>query len=121
MSARQVSKNLAAKIFDGYGPLSTLSAKIDIAYLFELIDEPVFNDLRALKEIRNIFAHSQEVKFFTGSEILKACQKLSGWEKGCDAKALFDRRLSFCVEQMERKTEVKLMASPHFSRYLSRR
>src|ERR1700730_8813835 len=55
---RPLSNTVAAKIFEGSGALNTFSAKIDVAYLIELIDEEVYGELRAIKDIRNRFAHT---------------------------------------------------------------
>ena len=35
---RELSNTVAARIFDGNGPLHDLASKIDVAYAFELID-----------------------------------------------------------------------------------
>jgi len=37
-----LSNTLAAKIFDGLGPLSQFSAKIEVAYIFRLVDEATY-------------------------------------------------------------------------------
>jgi len=40
------------------GPLSSFSAKIELAFAFRLIDENLYNSLNALREIRNEAAHN---------------------------------------------------------------
>jgi DNA-binding MltR family transcriptional regulator len=79
---RPLSSTVRAKIFDDYGPLSQFSAKIDIAYIFELIDKTTYDDLRAIKDIRNKFAHTTGYVLFSNEQINRECQRLTGWEKG---------------------------------------
>lgn len=45
------------QLFEGLGPLANQTARIEIAFAFNLIGEPVRNDLRHISEIRNRFAH----------------------------------------------------------------
>src|ERR1041384_4735990 len=45
------------KMFKGYGPLATFSAKIDIAYLMNIIPRDWRDILHVVREIRNRFAH----------------------------------------------------------------
>lgn len=64
------------KIFEGFGPLSTLSARIEIAYSLGLFDEAAYNRLNAIKDIRNEFAHSIEPATFESEAIKKLSKKL---------------------------------------------
>ena len=48
---------LASRLFDDYGPLNSLAAKIDLAPPLDLIDVETYTDLRAIQAIRNTFAH----------------------------------------------------------------
>lgn len=59
---RQISGNLEARLFDGYGPLGSFSAKIDFAYALDLLSEKIFDDLKTIKDIRNEFAHPEELE-----------------------------------------------------------
>ncbi|WP_375780840.1 hypothetical protein ACE103_20075 [Bradyrhizobium sp. ma5] len=93
---RPLSNTMRAKIFDGYGPLSQFSAKIDIAYIFELIDKTTYDDLRAIKDIRNKFAHTTSYVLFSNEHIDRECQKLSGWKKDHDNRLLFENRCIAC-------------------------
>jgi len=45
------------RLFEGLGPLANQTARIEIAFAFNLIGEPVRNDLRVINEIRNMFAY----------------------------------------------------------------
>lgn len=53
-----VSKTLMAKVFEGNGPLSTFSSKIDLSYIQGLTSKSQHHDLQVLRRIRNEFAHS---------------------------------------------------------------
>ena len=74
-----LSSRLKERLYHGYGPLNSFSAKIDIAYAFSLIDDEIYNDLRAIKDIRNVFAHSKAVLNFNSPELKPHIQKLTGW------------------------------------------
>jgi hypothetical protein len=87
-----LSKTMTAKIFDGYGHLSQFSAKIDIAYFFGLIDQVTYDDLRAIKDIRNKFAHATATVLFTSESVDRECQRLAGWKIDNDNHALFEER-----------------------------
>jgi DNA-binding MltR family transcriptional regulator len=109
-AGRPLSNAIAVKIFDGYGPLSTFSAKIEVVYLINLIDDIVYNDLKAIKEIRNKFAHTTTAVFFSSPELSKDLQRLTGWQRDCDPKELFDGRCIYCVKQMEAQIDHRIMA-----------
>jgi hypothetical protein len=58
---------LVAKLFEGFGPLSTFSAKIEFAFALGLLPRHVHTDLRTIKKVRNLFAHArmnQTVRIF---------------------------------------------------------
>lgn len=44
-AGRQLSNRTAKAVFGGMGPLSSFSAKIEVGYLFELIDKPTVIDI----------------------------------------------------------------------------
>ena len=53
-----ISKDLQDRMFSGHGPLSTFSAKIDMAYAFDLIQKDTWSKLHKVREVRNTFAHA---------------------------------------------------------------
>ena len=75
------SNNFKHRIFEGYGPLSTFTAKIDMARALEIVDEETYNTLRILKSIRNEVAHpdTESLPNFDGPAIVKECRKLPGY------------------------------------------
>jgi hypothetical protein len=54
---RPLSPDDEERLFEGLGPLANQTARIEIAFAFNLIGAPVCNDLLQINEIRNRFAH----------------------------------------------------------------
>lgn len=110
-AARPLSNTLAAKIFDGLGPLSRFSAKIEVAYIFRLLDEATYKDLLAIKDIRNRFAHTSRFVNFRSEVINTACKRLSGWHKDADNQNLFWEKTKTCIDRMNEKIDALVYAS----------
>ena len=72
-----INKDLREKIFTGYGPLSTFSAKIDIARALGIYDQKTYNALHKIKKIRNMFAHASTPIEFNQQEIADLCRNLT--------------------------------------------
>ena len=106
-----LSNTLATKIFDGLGPLSQFSAKIEVAYIFGLVDEATYKDLLAIKEIRNRFAHTSRFVSFKSEEIKTACQRLSGWRNDADNQNLDWEKTKECVDRMNEKIGILTYAN----------
>jgi hypothetical protein len=53
---RPLDKKLAGRLFKGYGPLSSFSAKIDLAYALKVTTLEIHNELHKIRDIRNAFA-----------------------------------------------------------------
>jgi hypothetical protein len=66
---RTLNRDLKDHLFDGYGPLSTFSAKIDISYALQLIPQDVYKSLKTINKIRNKFAHTRTYLNFDDHEI----------------------------------------------------
>lgn len=66
---RILSREMRDRIFDGYGPLSTFAAKIDIAYALEIIPQEFYDSLRKINKIRVKFAHPKFFLNFQDPEI----------------------------------------------------
>lgn len=97
----KLSSQLNERLFKGYGPMSTFSGKIDVAYAFGLFKEETYNDLRAIKNIRNRFAHTPQVIHFQSSELTPYLQALTGWEKDCTPYMLYSNRINACVDVLK--------------------
>jgi hypothetical protein len=85
-----------AALFDGYGPLSSFFAKIDIGYALGMYDLRHRNEFHIVRSIRNEFAHAMEATTFSTEEIGKKIDKLQLFGGGLAALhpsiALKDRR-----------------------------
>ena len=64
----KASKAIQKALFDSNGPLSTFSAKIKLAYALGFIRKQTFEDLEAVRRIRNDFAHSADDVDFIGHD-----------------------------------------------------
>src|SRR2546429_704647 len=63
-------------LFHGFGPMATFSQRISIAHAVGAIDKGTMDELRALKEIRNHFAHHPRDAKFSDSVLDKYFNKL---------------------------------------------
>jgi hypothetical protein len=63
-------------LFNNYGPFSTFSARIDVAYAFGLINKTLRDDLKIIKDIRNQFSHKYKLNSFSQEPIKKWCKEL---------------------------------------------
>jgi DNA-binding MltR family transcriptional regulator len=66
---RTLSGEMKMRLFEGYGPLSSFSAKIDLSYALQIIDKRMRDDLTIIRKIRNQFAHSMSLVNFASPEI----------------------------------------------------
>lgn len=62
------------QLFGAMKPLSSFSAKILVAFGFNIIDKEIYDDLQTLKLIRNAFAHSRIPIDFKNSAIVEGCK-----------------------------------------------
>lgn len=104
---RPLSKTLYSELFSGYGPLATFSGKIDIAYALRIVDDDLVGDLRAIKAIRNAFAHPDEVVHFESPELTRHFQKLTGWHKSCEVDHLFHERVVACANSLNQHVDAQ--------------
>lgn len=61
------------ELFTGYGPLSSFSARIEIAFALGLLDKKHKGDLRFIRKIRNHFAHHPARASFEMSPVSDWC------------------------------------------------
>jgi hypothetical protein len=73
-----LSNTQRERLFTGFGPLSSFSAKIEVAFAMGVFGEKSRADLMKVKEIRNDFAHNVEGGpwSFGHPEITKICAEL---------------------------------------------
>ncbi len=65
------------ELFERYGPLSTFSARIDIAFALGLITLQMKSDLTYIRKIRNHFAHHIDETSFNMAPAKDLCSNLS--------------------------------------------
>jgi Mannitol repressor len=63
-------------LFFGSGPLSTFSARIQVAYALGLIGKKARHDLNTIREIRNALAHTSTELNFETPEVATLCKGL---------------------------------------------
>jgi hypothetical protein len=83
-----VSNNLARRIFEGFGPLNTFSAKIDISRALGLIDDDTHRELGAVQAIRNAYAHPKERLQFHSAKIEDLAKAFKSWRPDDNAREL---------------------------------
>ena len=59
---RPLDKKMNGRLFKSYGPLSTFSGKIDLAYAMRITTLEIHNELHKIRDIRNAFAHTVSVQ-----------------------------------------------------------
>lgn len=64
------------KVFRGYGPLGSFSARIDIGFLLGLYDKDLHRELHCIRKIRNEFAHDLSPLTFKSKKIRDLCRLL---------------------------------------------
>src|SRR5262245_56223589 len=55
----KLNSEMRNRIFRGNGPLSHLSARIDVAYALDITTDTIHQELHKIREIRNAFAHTK--------------------------------------------------------------
>lgn len=67
----------SGRLLSGYGPLSSLAAKVDVLHALGSLSESEAQDLHRIRRIRNEFAHSFEEKSFSSSPICDHVSQLN--------------------------------------------
>lgn len=65
------------ELFHGFGPFSSFSQRISVAYAFGLIEKKTQDNLKAIKDIRNYFAHTPRDVSFDDKALDKLFDRLS--------------------------------------------
>lgn len=77
---RSLTKKEHARLFRGYGPLSSFAAKTDMAYALRMIPKSMFDALNILRRLRNEIAHSEEMVDLSHYKIKPLFDQLSNLE-----------------------------------------
>ena len=70
------SNSVRERIFKGYAPLSSFSAKIEIGSVIGLFGPKTRCDLNLIRKVRNEFAHFLHPLSFTTPHIARLCEQL---------------------------------------------
>jgi hypothetical protein len=115
-AGRTLSNKQAKDIFGGMGPLHSFSGKIEIAYLFELIDQSVRDDLQLIKSIRNKFAHTTRYVFFESPHVDQDCRRLSNWSDDISNEEVFRtcalERINIIKSKIDHLLLIKALKAP---------
>ena len=76
-----VDTNSVDQLFNGYAPLATFAAKIEVAFALGLLPVHVHKDLKVVKKLRNIFAHEPDALNFESSRISDICSNFHKLER----------------------------------------
>lgn len=76
-STAQVSARFIRELFGSHGPLSTFSAKIDLAFAYGLISAADQEDLHRIRALRNAAAHTTAAFSFALTECQASVAKLT--------------------------------------------
>jgi hypothetical protein len=99
---RPLSKSLERQLFEGYGPHSSLSSRIDIAFALGIVPRESRDDMNTIRGIRNAFAHSKKILHFTDPEIAERCRKLRAWDASkTDLQAVYMESLKEIIAFLE--------------------
>jgi DNA-binding MltR family transcriptional regulator len=82
MKMGRLDNKLRKKLFTGYGPLSSFSARIDIAYALGLLSKDIAKEAHIIRGIRNVFAHATKQVNIDSPGIKEECEKLSTYKSG---------------------------------------
>ena len=106
------SNNFKNRVFAGYGPLSTFTAKIDMARALEIVDEETYNTLRILKGIRNVVAHpdTEFLPNFDGPAIVEECRKLPGYVDDANCFRLFIDTTASIIVSIDDSEDAKTLS-----------
>lgn len=73
----QLSRDDSDKLFSGYAPLASMSAKTLIAFALGIIGKKTRQNLQTLRAVRNAFAHARAPLTFDTIEVAAACKHLN--------------------------------------------
>src|SRR5205807_1537995 len=91
---RPLSGEMKKRLFDGYGPLSSFAAKIDLSYALQIINKAQYDDLTVIRRIRNQFAHAMPLINFDSPEIRAHFKSFNTVQEGeTDYRAFYLRKL----------------------------
>jgi DNA-binding MltR family transcriptional regulator len=96
-----LSNTTTADLFEGYGPLASFSAKIDVAFALGVISKETRGQLLLIKRIRNAFAHTTDYLDFNSPAIVDICSNLPGFKEATDIATFYITVLKRIEDEIE--------------------
>jgi len=98
---RPISEKFKERIFENYGPVSSLASRMDLAWALSVIDDDIFADLKVIKALRNEFAHPKGRLLHLETEaITKILKTFKGYDKSKTPGKNFLLRSAVCLEAL---------------------
>ena len=81
-SFRTLTADEKQRMFDGSsnGILGTMSSKIRVAFAMRLIEKEIYDDLKLINDIRNVFAHTLHEINFSHDLVKQDCENLKSYK-----------------------------------------
>ena len=76
IAKKLVDDKAVAKLFEGFGPLSTFNAKIEFAFAIGLLPRHVYTDLRSIRKFATCLRTNRRVRVFLTEPIKDLCANL---------------------------------------------
>ena len=99
-----LSRDIKDRTFDGYGPPSNFSAKIDISYALGIFPREFYDALRKINRVRVKFAHSIKVLTFQDPEISAIIDSIPRLDL-----TIIDRKVKYLKKMDEIDTYLKMI------------
>ena len=97
--AKMLPEKLTEELFEGFGPLATMAARIKVAYCLGWIGPETHHDLNLLRKVRNEFAHAHAPVTFSDASVQARCRELSA-PKSVYSNWEFQARDQFLITAM---------------------
>jgi DNA-binding MltR family transcriptional regulator len=117
---RPLSNKAKENLFEGYGPLASFAAKIDVAYALSVLDDGIYADLKVIKQIRNKFAHPEgsikQVPDFDDNVLANICKKFRDYDVSLTTSGdganrnFFDKKVAQCLLALSQDEDDLVMA-----------
>ena len=105
-----LSNRLREKLFTGYGPFSSLSAKIDTLFAMGMLTEELRRELHVVRELRNLFAHSPKHLRFKSKGMPEIFAKFRDYKPDQEKLEFFNKKAIQLHRALEKIEEPHLRA-----------
>lgn len=102
--AQTLTEKVSEELFGRFGPLSSFSSRIDVAYCLGWIGRETHRDLNLLRKIRNEFAHAHGPVTFADAAVKARCSELQ-IPKGLDFRVAPRDQFLFAASMLALRLE----------------